>query len=127
VRLLLDNDVPDSVAQVFRKHGHFVQHVRDILPTDSKDPLVATVSEEDGLILVSCDSDFKLIAPRIPIGHRARFRRLSRIALECNQVQAARRLEAAMSLIEAEFEIAQASKDKRMMIVIQNTGIKTLR
>lgn len=78
IPVLLDHNVPDSVADVFRAHGHTVRHVRDILPTDSPDPLVATVSEEDGTVLVSCDRDFKLIAPRIPRGHRARFRRLSR-------------------------------------------------
>ncbi len=127
MRLLLDHNVPDSVADVFRQHGHIVQLVRDILPIDSPDPLVATVSEEDGSILVSCDRDFKVIAPRIPKGMRARFRKLSRISLDCNEPQAAQRVQAAMSLIEAEYEIAQHSHDKRMFIVIQNTGIKTHR
>lgn len=101
--------------------------VSDILPTDSPDQLIATVSEEQGWILVSCDRDFKTIAPRIPHGMRARFRRLSRISLECSEPQAAKRVEAAMTLIEAEFEIAQESADKRMLIVIQNSGIKTHR
>lgn len=127
IRVLLDNCVPDSVGEVFRAHGHTIEYVRDILPVDSSDPLVATISEEQDLGLVSCDRDFNLIAPRIPLGKRSRYRKLSRISLECNEPQAASRLEAAMSLIEAEFEIAQKSKDKRMMIVIQNSGIKTLR
>jgi predicted nuclease of predicted toxin-antitoxin system len=127
IRFLLDNCVPDSVGEVLRVRGHTIQYVRDILPVDSSDPLVATVSEEEDAVLVSCDRDFRLIAPRIPHGQRARYRRLSRIALECNEPQAASRIEAAMTLIESEFEIAQKSKDKRMMIVIQNSGIKTLR
>jgi hypothetical protein len=63
MRLLLDHNVPDSVGRVFQSRGHQVRHVRDILPIDSPDPLIATVSEEDGDILVSCDRDFKLIAP----------------------------------------------------------------
>jgi hypothetical protein len=37
------------------------------------------------------------------------------------------RIEAALTLIEAGYEIAQKSSDKRMMIVIQNNGIKILR
>jgi predicted nuclease of predicted toxin-antitoxin system len=127
IRLLLDHNVPDSVGEVFRRRGHTVQHVRDILPVDSPDALIATVSEEDRSVLVSCDRDFRLIAPRIPRGMRARFRRLSRISLECGEPQAAKRVEAAMSLIEAEYEIAQASSDARMIIVIQNAGIKTVR
>lgn len=127
IRFLLDNCVPDSVGEVLRLSGHTVVHVRDILPVDASDPLVATVSEEDDAVLVSCDRDFRLIAPRIPHGQRARYRRLSRIALECNEPQAADRIESAITLIEAEFAIAQNSKDKRMNIIIQNNGIKTLR
>lgn len=127
MRLLLDHNVPVSVAEVFRARGHEVHLVSDILPTDSPDQLIATVSQEQGWILVSCDRDFKTIAPRVPHGMRARFRRLSRISLECSEPQAAKRVEAAMTLIESEFEIAQESADKRMLIVIQNSGIKTHR
>ncbi|HUY38456.1 MAG TPA: DUF5615 family PIN-like protein [Candidatus Binataceae bacterium] len=127
LRLLLDNDVPDAVGRVFQAHGHEITHVRDILAINSSDQLVATVSELDGAILVSCDSDFKLIAPRIPIGQRTRFRKLSRISIECTQPQAAKRIEGAMSFIEAEFEISRNSHDKRMFIVIQKNGLKTLR
>ena len=127
IPVLLDHNVPDSVADVFRAHGHTVRHVRDILPIDSPDPLVATVSEEDGTVLVSCDRDFKLIAPRIPRGHRARFRRLSRISLECNEPQAAQRVEEAMSFIELEYENALTRADKRMIVVIKNGVITTHR
>jgi hypothetical protein len=101
--------------------------VKDILPTDSPDTLVAAVSEDDGSILVSCDQDFKYIAPRIPKGFRARFRKLSRLTLACNETQAASRMNAAMSLVELEWDIAQGSSDKRIHIVIQNSGIKTNR
>ena len=127
IHLLLDHNVPDSVGRVFASRGHVVQRVRDILPIDSSDPLVATTAELDDFVLVSCDRDFKLIAPRIPRGQRARFRRLSRISLECNEYQAAQRVEAAMSLIEMEYEIAMRSADARMFVVIQNSGIKTHR
>jgi len=124
---MLDNNVPDSVGAVLREHGHVVIHVRDILPIDSSDPLVATVSEEDNAVLVSCDRDFKFIAPRIPKGKRSRFRKLSRISLECSEPQAAQRVQEAMSFIESEYQLAQTKPDKRMIIVIQTAGMKTLR
>jgi hypothetical protein len=85
------------------------------------------VSELEGCILVSVDKDFKQIAPRIPKGTRARFRKLSRISLDCFEPRAAERVKAAMSLIEAEFEFAQSSPDSRMFITIQDRGIKTHR
>jgi predicted nuclease of predicted toxin-antitoxin system len=101
--------------------------VKDILPTDAPDQLVATVSEVEGAILVSIDRDFQKIAPRIPFGERRRFQTLSRISLQCSEPQAAQRVRVALSLIEAEYELAQVSSDKRMFVVIQNSGIKTHR
>lgn len=128
MHVLLDNNVPDSVAQVFRQHGHSVTRLRDVLPTDSPDPVVAAASEIIGAVLVSADSDFrKQIAPRIPKGLKTRFRKLSRITLNCNPRQSAQRIAKAMSLIEAEFEIAQNSRDKRMVISIGNSFIRTER
>jgi len=82
---LLDHNVPDSVATVLRELGHTVELVRNILPTDSADPLVATTAETLGAILVSVDRDFKRIAPHIPKGMRARFKGLSRISIECSE------------------------------------------
>ncbi len=80
MHFLLDENVPNSVAAVLGGHGHEVSSVRDIMPVASPDPVVATVSEEMDAILVSHDKDFRSIAPRIHV-NRARFRRLSRIAL----------------------------------------------
>jgi predicted nuclease of predicted toxin-antitoxin system len=127
LRVMLDHNVPASVAEAFQSRGHHVSLVKDVLPVDSPDPLIATVCEEDGLILVSCDRDFDSIAPRIPKGMRARFRRLSRISLQCGEPQAAARVAAAMTLIEFEYETAQSLPDKRLTIVIQKQGMKTLR
>ena len=124
----LDHCVPDSVADVFRTYGHEVVLLREWLPTDSPDPLVAAVSENEGAVLVTVDGDYrKHVAPRIPIGARARFRKLSHIRLECPEPQAARRLEAAMSFIEAERGIALASADKRMIIGIGVAVLRTYR
>ena len=127
LRLLLDQNVPDSVAAVFIEYGHEVHLLREVLLPDSPDPIVAAVSEENGWILVSCDKDFRSIAPRVPKGMRTRFRGLSRISLDCNEPQAAQRVRAAISLVEIEYQIAMESEDRRLFITIQNSGIKTHR
>ncbi|MBE3603386.1 DUF5615 family PIN-like protein [bacterium] len=127
MHLLLDHNVPDSVARVFIERGHTVTFLREIMPTDSPDPVVAAVADMDGAILVSCDHDFDAIAPRILQGMRARFRRLGRLSIRCAEYHAARRIEEAMELIELEYRTAQRRPDKRMFIVIQATGIKTNR
>ena len=106
--------------------GHEVVFLRQQLAPNSPDPLVAAVSQMNGAILVSLDSDFSTLAPRVGIGRR-RFQRLSRIALKCNEPQAAGRIKAALSLIQHEWDFAQASADKRMIIEISNSVIRTIR
>jgi predicted nuclease of predicted toxin-antitoxin system len=123
--LLLDQNVADSVAVVFREFGHTVHLVREILPADSPDPLIAAVAELDSYVLVSHDRDFETIAPRIPKGSRARFRKLSRISLECNEAQAANRIRQTMSYIELAFTNAVLA-GRAMRVVVQSTGIKVI-
>jgi predicted nuclease of predicted toxin-antitoxin system len=125
MHMLLDHNVPDSVAVVFREFGHTVYLVREILPTDSPDPLIAAVADRDGYILVSCDKDFDKIAPRIPIGSKTRFRKLNRISLDCSEAQAAKRVRATMRYIELAFTTTQL-EGKRLRIVIQNAGFKII-
>ena len=119
--------MPDSVADVFEEHGHEVIFLRDILPTDTPDQVVADVSETEGAVLVSCDGDFRRIAPRIPQGERQRFRTLSRVHLQVQAPQAAVRVEAAMSFIETEYEHAQNTNDPRMILSIGSSYLRTLR
>lgn len=126
IRFFVDNCVPDSVGNMLKAKGYDTVLLRQQIAPNSPDPLVAAVSEMNGAILVSTDADFKSIAPRAGIGRR-RFQRLSRIGLTCRPPLAARRLEAALSLIELEWAIAQASNDKRLIVEIGPTAIRTLR
>jgi predicted nuclease of predicted toxin-antitoxin system len=125
MQFLLDNNVPDSVARYLRGEGHTVHLVRDVLLPDSPDPVIATVSEENGWVLVSADRDFDKIAPQIPKGSRARFKRLSRISLRCSEYQAAALLEEYMEFVELQYERCRR-KERAMRIVIQNDGVKIM-
>lgn len=40
MRLLIDENVPLSVAQFFEQRGHEVIYVRDILPAGTPDPVL---------------------------------------------------------------------------------------
>jgi predicted nuclease of predicted toxin-antitoxin system len=124
---MLDENVPASVGDALRAAGHNVQSIRDYIPPGSKDELVATISERLEFVLVSFDGDFEKIAPRVPQGFRARFRKLSRIWLRCSEPQAAKRIEGALSLIEAEYQLAKGRDDSRMTIWLANGYIKTVR
>lgn len=67
-----------------------------------------------------------MLAPRIGMG-RQRFRRLSRISFRCSEPEAASRLIVALELIEFEWAAAQVRRDKRMIIEIGPTYIRTIR
>lgn len=126
LKFFIDQCVPDSVGRVLRAAGYSVELLREKLATDSPDQLVAAYSELSGAVLVSLDRDFRSLAPRIGIGQQ-RFRRLSRIGLRCDEPVAARRIESALSLIEHEWARAQRSADKRMIIEVGPTYIRTIR
>jgi predicted nuclease of predicted toxin-antitoxin system len=98
-----------------------------VLPGDTPDPIVAKTSQDMGAILISDDGDFKQIAGKRANAHKPRFRKLSRVNMKCKHAVASKRIAAAMTLIEFEYEIAQARSDKRMIIDVQPTLIRTLR
>lgn len=100
--------------------------LRNVLPPDTPDPIVAKIAQDNDCILLTHDGDFKKVAPRIEKGSRKRFKKLSRIHLACPQAQAQKRLAAAIALIEFEWTGAQARKD-RLYLVIQPATIKTHR
>lgn len=97
------------------------------IPEGTEDPIVAKTSQNLGAILLTDDSDFRKIVARRPNGERRRFRKLSRVHLACKHSQAVNRLTTSISLIEFEYEIAQKMADRRMIIEVQTTQIKTIR
>ena len=116
----------ESACKFLEARGHTVTRLRDVLPTNTPDPIVAKVAQDTDCILLTHDGDFKRVAPRIEKGSRKRFGRLSRIHLSCPQARAEKRLAAAIALIEFEWVGAQARKD-RLYIVIQPATIRTHR
>ena len=126
LKFFIDQCVPDSVGRMLKEAGYTVELLSEKLATDSPDQLVATYSELAGTVLISLDRDFRSLAPRVGIGQQ-RFRRLSRIGIRCDEPMAARRIESALSLIEHEWERAQQNSDKRMIIEVGPTYIRTIR
>lgn len=126
LKFFIDQCVPDSVGRMLKVAGYTVELLRDKLATDSPDQLVATYSELSNAVLISLDRDFRSLAPRVGIGQR-RFRTLSRIGIRCDEPIAARRVKEALSLIEHEWVYAQARADKRMIVEIGSTYVRTIR
>ena len=64
----LDHCVPASVETILTDAGHAVNWVKDTLPTDAPDPIVALTAETSGAILVSMDHDFGVGRRVVPSG-----------------------------------------------------------
>lgn len=127
MRLFVDHCVPESVPKMLEARGYEVVRLREKTAPDSPDNLVAAVAEANDAVLVTMDGDFKAIASRTGIGRR-RFRFLSIIRFEqCRESQAARRMEAALSLIEHEWDYGKGTTDRRMFVVIKTETIRTHR
>jgi predicted nuclease of predicted toxin-antitoxin system len=127
MKFFIDQNVPTAVDRFLDSRGYEVVLLRQRIPTESPDALVAAVAEANNAILVTFDPDFKALASRIGIGRR-RFARLSLIRFEkCRESQAARRMEEALSLIEHEWAIGRGERDRRLFVVITSQTIRTHR
>lgn len=124
---MLDENVPMSAKRFLETTGYEVTFIRELIPQGSVDQLVAFVAENQDSILLSFDGDFQKIAPRVPDGQKSRFKKLSRIWLRCSELQSARRIEKAFELIQSEFELSRQQSDRRMLIWIGDSYIRTNR
>ena len=127
MKFLLEENVPSSVLEILERGGYEAQFVRDIVPPGAEDQVVATVAEQLDSVLVTFDGDFRKIAPRIPIGFRNRFRKLSKITFRCPEPMSATRLEGALDWIEAEYRFAQQGSDTRMIVTVGRAFLRTER
>jgi predicted nuclease of predicted toxin-antitoxin system len=124
MRLLVDENVPISVAELFAARGHTVQYVRDVFPAQTPDPVIAKIGDRLSAIVVTWDRDFGGIVRRVPVGNRIAFRRLGRISFRCNEARGKALLERWIGLIEAHYEQALSQADFRMIVQIQESGFK---
>lgn len=84
------------------------------------------VSEELRAVLISFDGDFEKISPRVPSGHRTRFRNLSRIWMRCGEPGAAGRLHGALDFVMTVFVLAE-TPPRKMRLWIGSGYLRTER
>jgi hypothetical protein len=126
MRFFLDNCVPDPVGHFLRSKGHEVIFQREAIARDANDKLVALAAAENDAILITSDKDFRAIASRFQVSNK-RLKKLSRIQFRCDETKHVARLALGWSLIEHEWNVAQAAADQRLFIEIMDNGFKTIR
>jgi predicted nuclease of predicted toxin-antitoxin system len=110
MRLLVDENVQDSVAEFLRSRGHEVYLVREVLAPGTPDSALSKLGESLELIVVTWDRDLRALAKRAPRGERQKYRRLGRISLRCSQARALSRIQQVIESIE--FEYRQTLKQR---------------
>lgn len=73
MRLLIDQNVPDSIAQFLRERGHDVALVRDTLGRAAPDQLIDLTAAREGLIVVTLDKDFRRFRKQVHKNRRQSF------------------------------------------------------
>lgn len=103
-----DNDVEDAVGDFLMDSGHRVTRLRDIMLSNSPDPIVDANCREHGLVLITHNwKHFQRIARDLELGSagtNAKIKALSRIDMEIHQSDGVRRMTEALPLIEAEWK-----------------------
>jgi hypothetical protein len=122
--LLIDENVPDSVAQFLAERGHDVRYVRDLFPRGIPDPIIATLGDQMAAMVVTWDRDFDKFVQRIPEGNKQRFRNLGRISFQCREPRGRALIERWITTIEFHERTCRERGEGRMIITIQESGLK---
>jgi Trk K+ transport system NAD-binding subunit len=123
MRFLVDEDVPESATDFLRERGHEVVLVVEELMPGAPDVVIARLAHDLGAIVVTCNAKhFKRLIPRAPDGQH-RFRRASRLTLECPQPWITGRIVATIGSIESEWEQAQGRHDHRLLFQIHRDWV----
>jgi predicted nuclease of predicted toxin-antitoxin system len=126
LRLFLDEGVPDSVGHAFMQAGHEVAFLNRTVARGAPDHLVCAIADINDAILVALDGDMKRIARSYGIT-RSRFLRLGLIKISCRETLASKRILAAMSFIEHEWEVGQQAGHRRIFLEISESVMRTFR
>lgn len=105
-----DQNVPDSVGNYIVFAGHALVRLRDVMPTNTKDPIIAVAVSSSGHVLVTHDTDFKAAAQRLQITQRQYREGLHRILMRCPEPIGAERFSVAMAIIKNEWKLASANQ-----------------
>jgi len=127
IPFFMDNNVAESVGRALEAEKHDVVRLRECMPPDSPDPVVAIACAESSRVLITHDKDFKTISKRLSITKRE-CRLLHRVALHCSEPNAAARMKDALSVIEGEWQRVKSNAGQHQMIVeISEVAIRIVR
>lgn len=127
IPFFVDNCVAESVPKLLEKEGHDIVRLRDVMPPDTKDPVVAIAAASSNRVLITTDKDFRQIAKTLNMTRRES-QKLHRVALRCADSKSAKRMQEAIPLIEFEWSRHLESMSMVPFLVeITDTAIRVVR
>jgi hypothetical protein len=126
--IFTDNDVADSVGRAFEAAGHSLIRLRDLMATNSPDPIVDQACRAGGLVLVTHNyKDFRRIARERAGLTKRDTNEMCRIELDCEQARAARRVREEMDFIVLAWARFLADPMTAMVVTVGEASIKFAR
>ena len=125
MKFLLDAGVPISVGKTLENSGHTVIYYHDALAEKASDILVCETAIRNDAILVAIDRDMKRIAGKSKTENR--FDKLNLLHIHCTEVQAAKRLDQSIKLLESEWEFTTQKVARRLWFEVHSHYFKTWR
>jgi uncharacterized protein DUF5615 len=125
MRLIVDENVPTWISDVFARNGHEVIAVTDLLGKSTSDEAIAIVGEDLNAIVFTRNwRHFReYTTRRLPHGQRGKFRRLGVIELKCDPGIEERRVREEIELIELEYTRRLTMHDTRVNVEIRATQL----
>lgn len=124
MRLLIDENVPRSVAEFFASRGHTVEYVKDLFPARTPDAVIAAIGDRMSAIVVTWDKDFEALVSRVPAGGKAAFKKLGRISFRCREPRGLELAEKWIESIEFHYQQALVRADLRMIVQVYEGGFR---
>ena len=119
IQFLLDEDVPEAVAQFLRDREHNVQWSRALVPIGSPNQLVVQQANLLHAVVVTWNRrHFHPLIQRQPAGVRLRFPHAGLLSFKCDRAIAVARLSALIRFIERAYEEVQGLEDQRLIFEI---------
>jgi len=87
-----DQNVPESASKFFADMGNPIVRLRDVMATNTPDPVIAVACSQSGQVLVTHDTDFRQASKRLKITQREYREKLHRILLGCDYARDVERL-----------------------------------
>ncbi len=121
IRFLLDENVSNSVIDVFTARGHDVYLSRELTEEGTPDTVLAILSKYESLIIVSHDRHFRAYTKLLSEHERRRFAEgAGRLQLEVPGAQARPRIQQEMALIEFHYEDCLRRRRPFLMTIRRN-------